>query len=235
MSDDREGFLARWSRRKAVVAAADDVKRDAAPAAAATPPAAPAVATTAPAAAGPASAAREGGALSAAADRGETARPSDAAIAPAAPAAPLATLADVAALTRDSDYARFMAPGVDGAVRNAAMKKLFSDPRFNVMDGLDVYIDDYGKPDPLPFEMLKQLRQSELLGLFRDDAAAAQAEAADAAAATPDNAGTPAPSSPPEPPAPTSDASSRAEDDPDLRLQPDDGDRRPGAGEGARG
>ena len=30
------------------------------------------------------------------------------------------------------------------------MKKLFSDPHFNVMDGLDTYIDDYGKPDPLP-------------------------------------------------------------------------------------
>jgi hypothetical protein len=33
-------------------------------------------------------------------------------------------------------------------VRNAALKKLFTDPHFNVMDGLDVYIDDYGKPDP---------------------------------------------------------------------------------------
>ena len=30
------------------------------------------------------------------------------------------------------------------------MKKLFSDPHFNVMDGLDTYIDDYGKPDPIP-------------------------------------------------------------------------------------
>ena len=33
---------------------------------------------------------------------------------------------------------------------NAAMKKLFTDPHFNVMDGLDIYIDDYRKPDPLP-------------------------------------------------------------------------------------
>jgi hypothetical protein len=158
-------------------------------------------------------------------DRGEPAA--------AAEAPPLPTLADVAALTRDSDYTRFMAPGVDGSVRNAAMRKLFSDPRFNVMDGLDVYIDDYNKPDPLPLEMLKKLRQSELLGLFRDDvAAAAQPAAAVGAKATPDNAGTAAAPSTAEPP--PNDASSRDEDDPDLRLQPDDGDRRPGAGESAR-
>ena len=69
----------------------------------------------------------------------------------AAEAAPqLPTLADVAALTRESDYSRFMATGVDGSVRNAALKKLFSDPHFNIMDGLDTYIDDYNKPDPLP-------------------------------------------------------------------------------------
>ena len=30
------------------------------------------------------------------------------------------------------------------------MKKLFADPHYNVMDGLDVYIDDYSKPDPIP-------------------------------------------------------------------------------------
>jgi len=114
------------------------------------------------------------------------------------------------------------------------MKKLFSDPRFNVMDGLDVYIDDYSIPDPLPLEMLKKLRQSELLGLFRDEAAAAaQPASAAVAAATPDNAGAAAASPIAEPPPPT-DAFSRAEDDPDLRLQPDDGDRRSGAGEGAR-
>ncbi len=59
--------------------------------------------------------------------------------------------------------------GVDGAVRNAALKKLFSDPHFNVMDGLDTYIDDYGKPDPLPLTMLRRMRQSAALGLFEDD------------------------------------------------------------------
>jgi hypothetical protein len=31
-------------------------------------------------------------------------------------------------------------------VKNAAMKKLFADPHFNVMDRLDIYIDDYSSP-----------------------------------------------------------------------------------------
>ncbi len=49
------------------------------------------------------------------------------------------------------------------------MKKLFSDPHYNVMDGLDIYIDDYGKPDPIPLEMLRRMAQSHALGLFADD------------------------------------------------------------------
>ena len=209
-----EGFLARWSRRKAAIAAPAD-ERNVAPAA--TPAVTPAPPPSAPADAGP----------------GETAAAAEAGGSPPQPPAP--TLADVAALTRESDYTRFMAPGVDSSVRNAAMKKLFSDPRFNVMDGLDVYIDDYSKPDPLPLEMLKKLRQSEMLGLFRDDTAAATA-AGTAAEASADNAGIAAspPSTPSAQSAPSTDASPRVENDPDLRLQSDDGDRRPGAGEGAR-
>ncbi len=49
------------------------------------------------------------------------------------------------------------------------MKKMFSDPHFNVMDGLDIYIDDYSKPDPIPLEMLKRMVQSDLLNIFRKD------------------------------------------------------------------
>ncbi|WP_309246525.1 DUF3306 domain-containing protein [Ramlibacter montanisoli] len=63
---------------------------------------------------------------------------------------PLPTLADTESLTKDSDFTRFVQPGVSPEVKNAAMKKLFADPHFNVMDGLDTYIDDYGKPDPIP-------------------------------------------------------------------------------------
>ena len=35
------------------------------------------------------------------------------------------------------------------------------------MDGLDIYIDDYSKEDPLPPGMLEMMRQSDMLGLFK--------------------------------------------------------------------
>jgi hypothetical protein len=59
-----------------------------------------------------------------------------------------------------------MQPGVDPGVKREALKTLLRDPRFNVMDGLDVYIDDYSKPDPLPVEWLGQLKQMERLGHY---------------------------------------------------------------------
>lgn len=64
-------------------------------------------------------------------------------------------------LTFESDYRGFFHPKVDENLRRAALKRLFSDPHFNVMDGLDVYIDDYSKPDPLPAAMLAQLKQAQ--------------------------------------------------------------------------
>jgi hypothetical protein len=75
----------------------------------------------------------------------------------------------VAALTPESDYARFVAREVTPEVRNAALKKLFSDPHFNVMDGLDTYIEDYGIPNPIPPEMLRLMSQTQFLGLFTDE------------------------------------------------------------------
>jgi hypothetical protein len=50
---------------------------------------------------------------------------------------------------------------VDADVRRAALRKLFSDPHFNVMDGLDTYVADYSQPDPLPPGMLAGLRQAQ--------------------------------------------------------------------------
>jgi hypothetical protein len=73
----------------------------------------------------------------------------------------------VESLTPESDFSPFMKPGVDPATKQAALKTLFSDPRFNVMDGLDVYIDDYSKPDPIPAEWMGQLSQLARLGDFR--------------------------------------------------------------------
>jgi hypothetical protein len=64
-------------------------------------------------------------------------------------------------LNLDSDYGGFFHPKVDENLRRAALKRLFNDPHFNIMDGLDVYIDDYSKPNPLPAEMLATLRQAQ--------------------------------------------------------------------------
>ncbi|HJQ64151.1 MAG TPA: DUF3306 domain-containing protein [Burkholderiales bacterium] len=64
-------------------------------------------------------------------------------------------------LTLESDYTGFFHPKVDDNLRRAALKRLFSEPHFNVMDGLDVYIDDYSKPSPLPAEMLATLKQAQ--------------------------------------------------------------------------
>ena len=86
-------------------------------------------------------------------------------------ALPLPTLEDVAKIDRfDPDFSAFMKPDVDPAVQQAALKKMFTDPHFNIMDGLDIYIDDYSKPDPLPPGMLERMVQSDMLNLFRKSA-----------------------------------------------------------------
>jgi hypothetical protein len=66
-----------------------------------------------------------------------------------------------------SEYKEFLRPEVDEKLRQAALKKLFHDPHFNVMDGLDTYIDDYSKPDPIPEAMLRTLSHAK--GLLFDE------------------------------------------------------------------
>jgi hypothetical protein len=82
---------------------------------------------------------------------------------------PTLSLDDVKSLTSQSDFAPFVARDVAPEVRNAAMKKLFTDPHYNVMDRLDTYIDDYSRPDPLPESMLRQMASAKFLKLFEDD------------------------------------------------------------------
>ncbi len=79
------------------------------------------------------------------------------------------SLDDVRLLTPDSDFRPFMANNVGAEVRNAAMKKLFADPHFNVMDGLDIYIGDYSQPDPIAPSMLRQMVGAKFLNLFDDE------------------------------------------------------------------
>jgi len=87
--------------------------------------------------------------------------PDSAAPAPGERDGPAPELPPLDSLTFDSDYRDFLHPKVDEGVRRAALKKLFSDPHFNVMDGLDVYIDDYSKSEPIPPAMLAGLVQAQ--------------------------------------------------------------------------
>jgi len=104
---------------------------------------------------------------------GQDARELPAPSAAAVPAEP-APLPPLESLTPESDFSPFMREGVDPDMRRMAVKKLFEDPRFNVMDGLDVYIDDYSKPDPLPEGWLEKLNQTARLGIFQPAPAEAE-------------------------------------------------------------
>jgi hypothetical protein len=210
-----EGFFDRWSRRK------QQARAEEAPAAVpaeAVPDAVPPVSPEAPVAVvspvGPAA-------------------PSE----PGAPPPP--TLADTTDLTIDSDFKPFMAKGVAPEVKNAAFKKLFADPHFNVMDRMDIYIDDYSIPSPLPESVLRQMASAKFLNLFEEEPEAADvAETQDAAALSMPGV-TPHDDAPPavaqsepsgilsSPLVADAQPASQPTDDPnaDLRLQPDDAAR----------
>jgi cell division septation protein DedD len=149
--DTPAGFLSRWSRRKAEVRegrAVQDLQPPVPNASVPRQAIAPAVTDTA---------AIQSPATRTAADATS-----------ASEAKPAPTLADTQQLTPESDFTGFMARGVAPDVKNAAMKKLFGDPHFNVMDRLDIYIDDYSQPDPLPLAMLRQMTSAKTLNLFDD-------------------------------------------------------------------
>ncbi|MEO8021898.1 DUF3306 domain-containing protein [Polaromonas sp.] len=226
--EEARGFLGRWARRKTDALQGKPLAEPVAPA---TPPAAAegtAARPSSPAPAEPAPA------------------PADAA---AQPEKKLLTLEDVKLLNKDSDFKPFMAGDVGPEVRNAAMKKLFADPHFNVMDGLDIYIDDYSKPDPIPESMLRQMVGARFLNLFDDedkDKQAAPVSSPRESANNPtdetmaqsyenpaisDPLRAPDPSSQPELPI-SSGASHENHAHTDLRLQPDDAPPAPDAGRG---
>jgi Protein of unknown function (DUF3306) len=117
--DDAEGFLRRWSRRKAEARSApaaspatDDATADAGPGAQAAPEA-----------------------------THETLRQD--APAPIDPK----DLPDIATLDASSDFSVFMRPGVPAHLRTLALRKLWrSDPIFSKLDGLVEYGEDYTIP-----------------------------------------------------------------------------------------
>ncbi len=68
-------------------------------------------------------------------------------------------LPDVGSLTFESDFAGFMHAKVDEKLRRAALKTLFRDPRFNVIDPLDDDLFDPSLWEPLPEGWLSELKQ----------------------------------------------------------------------------
>lgn len=157
-SDERTDFLSRWSRRKVASRAGPDRP---------TADAIPAKSGTQSPAAGPQSPAQHGTHLPVPAEDLKT------------PAA----LPPVESLTLESDFTPFMRSGVDPLMRQQALRTLFRDPRFNIQDGLDVYIADFSQPDPIPPEWLGKLNQMARLGDYQppeEEGDAARDPAADA-------------------------------------------------------
>jgi len=87
-------------------------------------------------------------------------------------------------LTHDSDFSVFMHAKVDERLRRAALKKLFSDPRFNVVDGLDDYAEDYTKLESLAPEVARRLEHAKST-LFGRESGRSEAPDEDAAASAP--------------------------------------------------
>ena len=223
MADEPAGFFGRWARRKTDALHGRPLDEP-------VPAAVPAAVQSAPAPDTPPAPPADGPAL--------------------AEKAPL-SLEDVKLLNKDSDFKPFMAGDVGPEVRNAAMKKLFADPHFNVMDGLDIYIDDYSKPDPIPESMLRQMVGARFLNLFEEEAGEPQVpagsprenahnpgdqtvaqsgESADQAVHEP---AAPSNSSQPEP-LTGGGASHNDHVHTDLRLQPDHAAPAPGTGRGTQ-
>jgi len=73
---------------------------------------------------------------------------------------PVPALPPLDSLTFESDFKAFMHAKVEESVKRAALKKLFSDPRFNVIDQMDIDIDDYSKLEVIPQEMLEKLEHA---------------------------------------------------------------------------
>jgi Protein of unknown function (DUF3306) len=142
---------------------------------------------------------------------------------------PAPTLDDAQALTPESDFKRFMQKDVDANVKNTALKKLWADPRFNVQDGLDIYIDDYSKPDPLPEGMLAKLAHAGFLTLFDPKPEDAEAEKIAADESAQSTAMKQVPSTPTEPKT----IETNLDENADLQLQPNDAAGREGDKHGA--
>ncbi|MDZ4124396.1 MAG: DUF3306 domain-containing protein [Hydrogenophaga sp.] len=235
MSTEEDNFFSRWSRRKAQVRTGQPLPEPPAPVRPVplTPAVDPVVASAAPQT------------PSQTPLQPTEAKPDQ----PAPEIPPALTLDDVARLTREADFSPFVGRQVPAEVRNAAMKKLFTDPHYNVMDGLDIYIDDYSQPSPLSAAMMAKMVGAQFLKLVDDpnEAKPAAAPTAGVAEATEAPQTDPAAVAPPAhaeaaddtAPDPTTGAATAPaqpqhhDDHADLQLQPDHAPESESPGRGA--
>jgi len=74
-------------------------------------------------------------------------------------------------LTADSDFTPFMSPGVSDGLRRLALRKLFSQPSFNITDGLNDYDEDFTQ-----FAGLGNIVTHEMKRLLKREQAAAEGQ-----------------------------------------------------------
>jgi hypothetical protein len=87
----------------------------------------------------------------------------------------LPSLETLAAQGLEADFVPFMQKGVAEATKRAAIQQLFKQPVFNVMDGLDVYIEDFNIYEPLTAAELPGLAHARAM-LFPEAEAEVNAE-----------------------------------------------------------
>ena len=78
------------------------------------------------------------------------------------PATPAPALPAVESMTPESDFAGFMHPKVKDELRRLALKKLFSDPHFNVPDPFEPFSGDW-TGEALTPDLLAKLNQARTL------------------------------------------------------------------------
>jgi hypothetical protein len=196
-----EPFLARWARLKREA-------RESATAEPAPPPEEPAVPAQAGVAglAGPANL-ETGSAIAA--------DPIDA----AGPEAVVPELPSLDSLTEESNFGAFMAPGVTPELRRQALRKMFTNPKYAIVDPLDPYRADYAAFTPLGDIITSDMKfhaERLLRKQLEKDAEAAEAAGDTTAEAEPALAAT-------EPGAPPADAGAQphAGAEPEAAVAPD--------------
>lgn len=88
---------------------------------------------------------------------------------------PAPALPPVESLTPQSEFGPFMHPKVQDALRRVALKKLFSDPHFNLPDLFEPYSGDWRVAEPISPELLATLNQARTV-LFAEQEKKPEAE-----------------------------------------------------------